>query len=129
MSCLKSPFKEPGLNLYALFQKISKGKFEPVSDMYSETLRQMTVKMIQVDSTQRPNIDQVCKVSKAMYKRLSDRSRGKGKRRSAEKEEKQNQHADQKDVDYRSNKGKVALQKSTQKAKIRSLLTAIAFAP
>ena len=77
MACLRSPFKEKGLNLYGLFKKINEGKFEPVSEKYSETLRRMTVKMVAVDSDSRPGIDSVCKIAKGMYKQFSEKAKAK----------------------------------------------------
>ena len=46
---LKSPFKAEGLNLYSLFQKISKADYAPLPDTYSKTLRDLAVAMLSVD--------------------------------------------------------------------------------
>ena len=37
LAVLKSPFKAEGLDLYSLFQKISKGDYAPPPDHYSST--------------------------------------------------------------------------------------------
>ena len=39
LAMLKSPFKSEGLNLYSLFQKISKGDYLPLPDHYSDELK------------------------------------------------------------------------------------------
>ncbi|KAA0147612.1 hypothetical protein FNF29_07259 [Cafeteria roenbergensis] len=41
LAMLRSPFKEEGLSLYQLFQKIALGKFPEVSSVYSATLRRV----------------------------------------------------------------------------------------
>ena len=56
MSMLKSPFKVDGLNLYSLFRKISSGDFEPISEQYSEELRQLAYSMICIKSEDRPDL-------------------------------------------------------------------------
>jgi NIMA (never in mitosis gene a)-related kinase len=38
---LKSPFKSEGLNLYSLFQKISKGDYLPLPDHFSDELKRL----------------------------------------------------------------------------------------
>jgi|TARA_B110000208_G_scaffold128400_1_gene156093 NIMA (never in mitosis gene a)-related kinase len=49
LAVLKSPFKEPGLKLYGLFKKITRGVFDPVPDHYSPVLREMTSRMIDIN--------------------------------------------------------------------------------
>ena len=49
LAVLKSPFKEPGLKLYGLFKKITRGVFEPVPDHYSPVLRELTSRMIDIN--------------------------------------------------------------------------------
>ena len=66
LSMLKSPFKVDGLNLYSLFQKISKGDFEPISDHYSEELRQLAYSMISIKAEERPNLVNICAVAQEM---------------------------------------------------------------
>jgi len=39
LAMLKSPFKSEGLNLYSLFQKISKGDYQPLPEQYSDELK------------------------------------------------------------------------------------------
>ena len=45
LAVLKSPFKAEGLDLYSLFQKISKGDYAPPPEHYSSTLRELCVSM------------------------------------------------------------------------------------
>ena len=63
LSMLKSPFKSEGLNLYSLFQKISKGDYQPLPDKYSEELRSMVYSMLSVDRERRPEIGDVCDIA------------------------------------------------------------------
>ena len=66
LSALKSPFKEEGLNLYGLFQKINKGTYPPVPQPYSKTLRLLVRDMLMVDVDQRIGIVQVVETAAAM---------------------------------------------------------------
>lgn len=75
LTMLKSPFKSEGLNLYSLFQKISKGDFQPLSDNYSEELRSLTYSMISTDSTERPEINEVCEIAQNMRTLTTERSK------------------------------------------------------
>ena len=62
LCALRSPFRssdKENLNLYELFQRISKGHFPPLSDKYSNELRQMVVGMLNIDAYKRFTIDQV----------------------------------------------------------------------
>ena len=52
LAMLKSPFKSEGLNLYSLFQKISKADFQPLPEHYSEDLRNLAYSMINIDPQQ-----------------------------------------------------------------------------
>ena len=54
---LRSPFKEEGLNLYGLFGKITKGKYPPISDVYSADLRRLVDGMLILDPAKRLDID------------------------------------------------------------------------
>ena len=46
LAALRSPFKEEGLNLYGLFQKISKGVYPPVPKAYSDELGRLVAVML-----------------------------------------------------------------------------------
>ena len=63
---LKSPFKSEGLNLYSLFQKISKGEYELLNDRYSENLRSLAYSMITIEPQDRPDIVSICKQASEM---------------------------------------------------------------
>jgi serine/threonine protein kinase len=65
MAMLRSPFKSEGLNLYGLFQKISKGDYTELPNVYSETLRKLAYRMISVDAAARPGIEEVCRIAVA----------------------------------------------------------------
>jgi serine/threonine protein kinase len=66
LAMLKSPFKSEGLNLYSLFEKISKGDYLPLPETFSEELRTLTYSMIATKSEDRPEIGYVCKVAQEM---------------------------------------------------------------
>eukprot|EP00941_MAST-03F_sp_MAST-3F-sp1_P002983 g2983.t1 len=83
LACLKSPFKQKGLNLYKLFQKISKGKFDPVPPRYSDSLRLLVDRMVNVDVSERPSMSEVCEVSQKMRKKTM-KARAERKRRERE---------------------------------------------
>ncbi|CAE7938650.1 Nek7, partial [Symbiodinium sp. KB8] len=55
LAMLRSPFKEEGLSLYQLFQKIALGKFPEVSSVYSATLRRVVAAALAVDPAERPS--------------------------------------------------------------------------
>ncbi|CAM9708355.1 unnamed protein product [Phaeothamnion confervicola] len=59
LAMLRSPFKSEGLNLYSLFQKISKGDYAPLPEHYSEQLKDLAYRMISTDAADRPGIDEV----------------------------------------------------------------------
>ena len=63
---LKSPFKSEGLNLYSLFQKISRGEYELLPETYTEELRQLAYSMITIQPEDRPSIDTVCSKANQM---------------------------------------------------------------
>ena len=71
LAMLKSPFKAEGLNLYSLFQKISKADYQPLPDHYSEELRELAYSMLNIDPAARPNIHDVCERANAMRQRTS----------------------------------------------------------
>ena len=80
---LKSPFKSEGLNLYSLFQKISRGEYELLAETYSEDLRQLAYSMITIQPDDRPSINVIC--SKANQMRVSTANdKVKGKKKSVE---------------------------------------------
>jgi NIMA (never in mitosis gene a)-related kinase len=66
LAMLKSPFRSEGLNLYSLFQKISSGDYQPLSDVYSEELRNLTYAMMSTKPEDRPEIAYVCQVANKM---------------------------------------------------------------
>ena len=82
LAVLKSPFKEEGLSLYGLFQKINKGKYPDVPAPYSDELRTMVHRMLDVDVSKRATIDDVCNVSKKM-RRITEEARRKRKEQEA----------------------------------------------
>jgi hypothetical protein len=48
LAMLRSPFKEEGLNLYGLFQKITSGSgYPPVSDVYSPEVNTLDYKAVE----------------------------------------------------------------------------------
>lgn len=55
LAALKSPFKAEGLDLYGLFQKISKADFKPLPETYSPNLRDLAHTMLRVQPTDRPD--------------------------------------------------------------------------
>jgi NIMA (never in mitosis gene a)-related kinase len=60
LCALRSPFRssdKENLNLYELFQRISKGDFPPPPERYSQELRSIVVGMLKVDPDQRFDID------------------------------------------------------------------------
>ena len=66
LAVLRSPFKEEGLSLYGLFQKINAGKYPVVPSPYSEELRDLVRQMLDVDVTKRATIDEVCRMARHM---------------------------------------------------------------
>mmetsp|Transcript_17649 Transcript_17649/g.34456 ORF Transcript_17649/g.34456 Transcript_17649/m.34456 type:complete len:444 (-) Transcript_17649:4641-5972(-) len=75
---LKSPFKpEKGVNLYALFQSIKSGKFEPIpaDSLYSEKLRNFIQNMVVLDFDARPTIDEVVQTATTMFKQLEQQQK------------------------------------------------------
>jgi hypothetical protein len=66
LAMLRSPFKEDGLSIYGLFQKITAGAYQPVSDLYSFALRDLVRRMLLQDPAERPSIDEVCIVADHM---------------------------------------------------------------
>jgi hypothetical protein len=60
LAMLRSPFKEEGLSLFGLFQKITKGEYPPIADVYSVELRELTSAMLQLDPAARPDIEVGC---------------------------------------------------------------------
>ena len=66
LAMLRSPFKEDGLNIYGLFQKITAGVYPPVSDVYSPSLRDLVRRMLLQSPSERPTIDEVCAIAEHM---------------------------------------------------------------
>ena len=69
LAMLKSPFKSEGLNLYSLFQKISKGDYQPLPEQYSDELKRLAYAMISTDPGDRPDLKTACKVARTMKQR------------------------------------------------------------
>lgn len=59
LAMLRSPFKSEGLNLYGLFQKISKGDYEAIPPVYSDHLRRLVTRMISLTASDRPSMEEV----------------------------------------------------------------------
>lgn len=59
LAMLRSPFKADGLNLYGLFQKITKGDYEPIAPIYSDHLRRLAMRMLSLVAADRPTMDEV----------------------------------------------------------------------
>eukprot|EP00945_MAST-04E_sp_MAST-4E-sp1_P007585 g7585.t1 len=83
LAVLRSPFKEEGLSLYGLFQKINAGKYPDVPQPYSEELRGMVRKMLDVDVSKRASIEEVCELAR-MMKIKTDKQRQERRARQAE---------------------------------------------
>ncbi|OAF69143.1 Protein kinase [Intoshia linei] len=66
MAALHSPFYGEKMNLYSLCQKIEKGDYPPLSDNYSNDLRNLVRKCLHSEPTKRPNITQVSKTAIAI---------------------------------------------------------------
>lgn len=74
LCALRSPFRssdKENLNLYELFQRISKGNFPPPPEKYSQELRSLVVGMLKVDPDQRFDIDQVCQLCETYQKHMA----------------------------------------------------------
>ena len=68
---LRSPFREgdkENLSLYDLFQRITKGQIPPLSERYSQELRQLVAAMLNHDPDKRFDISQVCELCDAFKK-------------------------------------------------------------
>ncbi|KAL4144568.1 hypothetical protein PRNP1_013697 [Phytophthora ramorum] len=59
LAMLRSPFKSEGLNLVGLFQKINKGHYEDIPEVYSEHLRGLVKRMISLMASDRPSVQEV----------------------------------------------------------------------
>ena len=76
MAQLHSPFKaEAAQSLYGLCEKVNRGEYPPLPDMYSQELHTLAHAMISLDPTQRPDIRTVCRVAHEMRGRTSGRTR------------------------------------------------------
>ena len=59
-----SNWQMEGANLYDVFQKISKGDFEPLpSNMFSAPLRGLVARMLSVDPQKRPELEEVWSIT------------------------------------------------------------------
>eukprot|EP01138_Halocafeteria_seosinensis_P000585 gb/GECG01000600.1/.p1 GENE.gb/GECG01000600.1/~~gb/GECG01000600.1/.p1 ORF type:complete len:1074 (+),score=143.16 gb/GECG01000600.1/:1-3222(+) len=72
LAMLRSPFKEEGLNLYGLFQKITNGSYPPISSVYSSELRDLVDQMLQGDPSKRPDARYVAQKAHDMEKKLEN---------------------------------------------------------
>ncbi|KUF80420.1 Serine/threonine-protein kinase Nek6 [Phytophthora nicotianae] len=59
LAMLRSPFKSEGLNLVGLFQKINKGYYEEIPEVYSDHLRGIVKRMISLTPSDRPSVQEV----------------------------------------------------------------------
>ncbi|KAG7393932.1 Serine/threonine-protein kinase Nek7 [Phytophthora pseudosyringae] len=59
LAMLRSPFKSEGLNLVGLFQKINKGYYEAIPEVYSDHLRGLVKRMISLTASDRPSAQEV----------------------------------------------------------------------
>lgn len=66
LAMLRSPFKEEGLNLYGLFQKIIAGQYPPISDVYSPELRNLVDSMLRQEPGDRPELHEVVTAAQQM---------------------------------------------------------------
>lgn len=73
MAHLRSPFKTDDQNLYALFQRITSCEYPPLSDSYSPELRELVGRMVQIDTTARPGMEEVCKIAHINQKKFASR--------------------------------------------------------
>ena len=73
MAHLRSPFKTDDQNLYALFQRITSCDYPPLSDSYSPELRDLVSRMVQIDATARPGMEEVCKIAHSNQKKFASR--------------------------------------------------------
>jgi NIMA (never in mitosis gene a)-related kinase 1/4/5 len=70
LAMLRSPFKEEGLSLYELFQKVAAGKFPPVSSVYSSTLSRVVTAALDLDPAKRPTAEELLEVAGFMQEKL-----------------------------------------------------------
>eukprot|EP01029_Cantina_marsupialis_P001394 TRINITY_DN1118_c0_g1_i4.p1 TRINITY_DN1118_c0_g1~~TRINITY_DN1118_c0_g1_i4.p1 ORF type:complete len:474 (+),score=40.91 TRINITY_DN1118_c0_g1_i4:691-2112(+) len=68
---LRSPFKEEGLKLVELFQKISKGKYKMLPTVYSEDLRSLVNQMLNQDVSKRPLAKDIYMKAERMCEKLN----------------------------------------------------------
>ena len=87
LAALKSPFKEQGLNLYGLFQKINKGTYPPVPQPYSKTLTLLVRDMLSVDVQGRAEVGRVVEVAQRMREE-TERAKQEQRRLQREQQEK-----------------------------------------
>ncbi|GAX74762.1 hypothetical protein CEUSTIGMA_g2209.t1 [Chlamydomonas eustigma] len=72
LACLRSPFEMEGANLYDVFQKISKGDYQPLpAGMFSAPLRSLVVRMLSVDPVKRPDLDEVWSITQGIVQAQS----------------------------------------------------------
>ena len=87
LAMLKSPFKSEGLNLYALFQKISNGDYQKLPGEYSDELTSLAYLMISTDAVDRPDVAHVCEVAGSQRKLYTERRAARSAARTAQKEQ------------------------------------------
>lgn len=71
LAMLRSPFKEEGITLYALFTKISSGIYSPVHSVYSPELSSLVASMLSLNPADRPDAYTVTKIAMSMRERPS----------------------------------------------------------
>lgn len=87
LAMLRSPFKEEGLNLYGLFQKITKGSYPPISSVYTNDLRELVDEMLQSDPSKRPGARYVAQKAHEMEEKLANENEQTTKNVAESKEE------------------------------------------
>ena len=66
LAMMVSPFREPGLSLASLFEKIQLAVYPPVAEVYSAELRALVADLLQHDPTRRPTMAVVVVVAERM---------------------------------------------------------------
>jgi len=77
LAMLRSPFKEEGLSLYQLFQKVASGKYPPVSSVYSPTLRRVVAAALSLEPSERPAASELLEVAEYMRDQMEADRRAK----------------------------------------------------
>ena len=67
---LRAPFKEPGMTFKTLCDRVLQGDYEPLSDVFSDDLRDLVDSMLSTDPDRRPSLDIVVETSRRMRSQL-----------------------------------------------------------